>query len=79
MKLSTCGSTELRNDWHLLDGDTISKSGSQLSTAAVTDGIAIPRMPATILRAQVDAGMYEEDLYSGDALTRIDQDLWKRD
>ncbi|MFZ1381479.1 MAG: hypothetical protein WAS54_01660 [Scrofimicrobium sp.] len=79
MKLSTCGSTELRNDWHLLDGDTISKSGSQLSTAAVTDGILIPRMPATILRAQVDAGMYEEDLYSGDALTRIDQDLWKRD
>lgn len=79
MTESDVGTTELRTGWRLARADETDADGAVLSSRESGDGIAVPRMPATILRAQIDAGVYDDDLYVGDALTRIDQDLWKSD
>lgn len=79
MHAASPGTAELQHDWRLIDSHELTADGPGLSSHRSAAGIAIPVMPATILRAQVDAGVYREDLYAGDALTRIDQDLWTRD
>ncbi|MGW0038744.1 glycosyl hydrolase 2 galactose-binding domain-containing protein [Gordonia sp. NPDC003376] len=68
------GRTELVHNWTLTSVD----AGDD-SHRPPESGIAIPAMPATILKAHVDAGVYDKDLYVGDNLTTIDQDLWTKD
>ncbi|MBV6273723.1 hypothetical protein KVP09_12500 [Alcaligenaceae bacterium CGII-47] len=70
---------ELYDGWRLMRDDEVKVGGAQLSgTNAPTSGIAVKRMPATILRAMSDAGL-TGDLAVGDALTRVERDLWQHD
>ncbi|MGW5521502.1 hypothetical protein [Gordonia sp. NPDC003950] len=73
------GTTELSDGWRFIGADEIDVSGRMLSQSAVAAGVLVPRMPATSLKARRDAGLYADDPYVGDHLTRIDQELWKRD
>ncbi|MDD2557660.1 MAG: hypothetical protein RBR43_06135 [Desulfuromonadaceae bacterium] len=70
---------ELSDGWRLMRDDEVKVGGAELSGAdAPTSGIAVKRMPATILRAMSDAGL-TGDLAVGDALTQVERDLWKHD
>ena len=70
---------ELSDGWRLMRDDQVKVGGAQLSVAdAPVSGIAIKRMPATILRAMSDAGL-TGDLAVGDALARVERDLWQHD
>ena len=70
---------ELSGGWRLMRDDQVTVGGAQLSGAnAPASGIAVKRMPATILRAMSDAGL-TGDLAVGDAMTRVERDLWKHD
>ena len=70
---------ELSDGWRLMRDDQVSVGGAQLSSAnAPSSGIAVQRMPATILRAMSDAGL-TGDLAVGDAMTRVERDLWKHE
>lgn len=70
---------ELSDGWRLMRDDEVKVGGAELSgTDAPASGIAIKRMPATILRAMSDAGL-TGDLAVGDALTRVERDLWRHD
>ena len=69
----------LTDGWRLMRDDEVSVGGAQLSGIhAPASGIAVKRMPATILRAMSDAGL-TGDLAVGDAMTRVERDLWKHD
>lgn len=70
---------ELSDGWRLMRDDEVKVDGAVLSGAnAPTSGIAVKRMPATIIRAMSDAGL-TGDLAVGDALTKVERDLWKHD
>lgn len=70
---------ELSEGWRLMRDDEVKVGGAELSTTdAPTSGFAIKRMPATILRAMSDAGL-TGDLAVGDALARVERDLWQHD
>lgn len=75
----TSGSSELSTGWYLARADEIVEGGKELSgTRPLTTGVPIPHMPATILRVLSDTGLVG-DVYSGDALARVDRDLWRTD
>lgn len=70
---------ELSDGWRLMRDTEVKVGGAELSTTeAPTSGFAVKRMPATILRAMSDAGL-TDDLAVGDALARVERDLWKHD
>ncbi len=70
---------ELSDGWRLMRDDEVNVGGAELSVAdAPVSGIAVKRMPATILRAMSDAGL-TGDLAVGDVLTRVERDLWQHD
>jgi exo-1,4-beta-D-glucosaminidase len=70
---------ELSHGWRLMRDDEVLIGGAELSGAdAPESGIAVKHMPATILRAMSDAGL-TGDLAVGDALTRVERDLWQHD
>lgn len=75
------GRQELQSNWRIISAREVAASDEDVSKASF-DASAwheIPRMPATVLQALEDAGVYK-DLYFGMNLTeRVPQDLWKQD
>lgn len=79
MGTEQCQRTEIATGWRLIRDDETDRTGAELSSRPdPTEGLSIPRMPATILRAMSDAGL-TGDLTVGDTLTKVDRDLWQHD
>ena len=73
--------TELASGWRLISAREVSAADSQVSTPSydASHWHPIHRMPATVLQALQDAGVYK-DLYVGMNLTQTaPADLWKQD
>ena len=71
--------TELAEGWRLISADQVSQPDASVSSADfdVSHWYPIPHMPATVLQALEDAGVYK-DLYYGMNLSKAG-DLWKKD
>lgn len=72
---------ELQTGWSIIAARNVSAGGSEVSKLSFDSSAwhAIPRMPATVLQALEDAGVYK-DLYVGMNLTqKVPQDLWQQD
>ncbi len=73
--------SELATGWHLTSARDVTASDSEVSTPAYDPSHWHPvhRMPATVLQALEDAGVYK-NLYVGMNLTQsVPADLWKQD
>jgi len=70
---------ELADGWRLTSADTVSADGAQVSSPNfdVSQWHAVRHMPATVLQALEDDGVYK-DLYFGTNLV-TPGDLWKKD
>ncbi|MGO8817470.1 MAG: glycosyl hydrolase 2 galactose-binding domain-containing protein [Terriglobia bacterium] len=72
---------ELQSGWRIISADNVSGGDERVSLPSydASKWHAIPRMPATVLQALEDAGVYK-DLYFGMNLTeKVPPDLWKQD
>jgi exo-1,4-beta-D-glucosaminidase len=72
---------ELQTGWRIISARDVSARDEDVSKLSfdASRWHAIPRMPATVLQALEDAGVYT-DLYSGMNLTeKVPPDLWKQD
>jgi len=72
---------ELQSDWRLVSARSVSARDEEVSQPSydASSWHVIPRMPATVLQALEDAGVYK-DLYFGMNLTeKVPPDLWKQD
>jgi exo-1,4-beta-D-glucosaminidase len=73
--------TELKTGWRLISARDVSVPDREVSTLPfdASHWHSIPRMPATVLQALEDAGVYK-DLYYGMNLTKtVPADLWQQD
>jgi exo-1,4-beta-D-glucosaminidase len=72
---------ELQSGWQLISAREVSAADAEVSKASFDSSHWTPihRMPATVLQALEDAGVYK-DLYVGMNLTRtVPKDLWRQD
>jgi len=73
--------SELHSGWRLISAGHASGTDSEISKSSydASHWVPVHRMPATVLQALEDAGVYK-DLYFGMNLTqRVPTDLWKQD
>jgi exo-1,4-beta-D-glucosaminidase len=73
--------TELATGWRMISARNVSAADEEVSKLSydASSWHAIPRMPATVLQALEDAGVYK-NLYYGMNLTQtVPPDLWKQD
>jgi len=73
--------SELQSGWRLISARELSADGAEVSRPSfdASHWTPIHRMPATVLQALEDAGVYK-DLYVGMNLTKtVPKDLWKQD
>ncbi|MEJ2010003.1 MAG: glycoside hydrolase [Acidobacteriota bacterium] len=72
---------ELKTGWKIISARNVSAPDQEISSLSfdASRWHSIPRMPATVLQALEDAGVYK-DLYFGMNLTKtVPPDLWKQD
>jgi exo-1,4-beta-D-glucosaminidase len=72
---------ELQTGWRIMSARDVTAGAEEISGLSfdASRWHAIPRMPATVLQALQEAGVYE-DLYAGmNLLQKVPQDLWKQD
>jgi exo-1,4-beta-D-glucosaminidase len=77
----TAGQVELQTGWKIISAQKVSVSDEAVSKPAfdTSHWHSIPKMPATVLQALQDAGVYRS-LYEGMNLTqKAPTDLWKQD
>nr|MDT0523608.1 hypothetical protein [Streptomyces sp. DSM 41633] len=74
------GRVELAQGWQLASARTVTADGAALSTPGEVnaDWHPVKRMPSTVLAALQDDGTYP-DLYFGDNLTEVPDDLYRQD
>lgn len=71
------GRIELDAGWRIISEQDANANGVDMSTKLIGDnGHAITSMPATVLNALSQAGVYK-DLYDGDNLTKVEE-LWQQ-
>lgn len=77
----TPGQVELQTGWRIISAQKVSAGDADVSKPAYDESRwhVIPRMPATVLQALQDAGVYS-DLYAGMNLNqKVPPDLWRQD
>jgi exo-1,4-beta-D-glucosaminidase len=72
---------ELRSGWQLEPARDVSNDGAVVSQASfeARGWRSILRMPATVLQALIDSGVYKDVYYGMNLKTRVPQDLRKQD
>ncbi|MFM9033326.1 MAG: glycosyl hydrolase 2 galactose-binding domain-containing protein [Mycobacterium sp.] len=72
---------ELSDGWMLTSADGLAETGETISAAGYRTGGWVPvrRMPATVLQALQDAGVYPNLYYGMNLRTEVPQDLYKQD
>jgi len=73
--------TELQSGWRIISARNVSAGGEQVSCAEfdASSWFRISRMPATVLQALEDAGVYKDVYYGMNIVDHVPQDLWKQD
>ncbi|HET7214652.1 MAG TPA: twin-arginine translocation signal domain-containing protein, partial [Terriglobia bacterium] len=78
---SVLGRAELQNAWKISSAREVSTRDEDVSKSSfdTSNWHPVRKMPATVLQALEDAGVYK-DLYFGKNLTEtVPRDLWKQD
>ncbi len=72
---------ELQSGWRLRSAREVSAAGQEVSDLSfdASRWHAIPKMPATVLQALKDAGVYEDLYYGMNLAQKAPSDLWKQD
>lgn len=73
--------TELADGWMLKSANGLSTDPTRISSGGydTTGWVPVRRMPATVLQALQDAGVYPNLYYGKNLLTEVPQDLYKQD